>query len=114
MTNEERWILYQSPEFRREISVDLLDWAGYWSEPGVIETEITDELLKIQTRSAVRIITTDLGRATKILAALVISDDDIKISVIDVDHAVIKRAIDNAMARKLEWLTGIDQIQEQE
>ena len=106
MTPQERWDLYESGEFRRNISIDLLDWAGYWSAPGRIDEEIEDETQRIQTREAVRIIATDISRATKITAALAISDDRIVESQ-TVTDAIIKAVVTTIMAQKLEWLTGI-------
>lgn len=107
MTNDERWTLYQSAGFRQTIGISLLDWAGYWSAPGVIEQEISDETQRAQTRAAVRIITTDLSRAVKIVAALTISDDAIKAAAPDVPEETIRQAVVRVMAQKLEWLTGI-------
>lgn len=107
MTNEERWQLYESGAYRQTISLSLLDWAGYWSAPGVIDAEISDETQKAQTRAAVRIITTDLSRAVKIVAALAISEDDIKAAPVDIPEETIKATVVHVMAQKLEWLTGI-------
>lgn len=107
MTNQERWNLYESGTYRQTISLSLLDWAGYWSAPGVIDAEISDETQKAQTRAAVRIITTDLSRAVKIVAALTISDDAIKAAAPDVPEETIRQAVVRVMAQKLEWLTGI-------
>lgn len=106
MTNEERWKLFESGFYRQTISLSLLDWAGYWSAPGVIDAEITDETQKAQTRAAVRIITTDLSRATKITASLAISDETI-IEAEQPSEALIRQAVVKVMAQKLEWLTGI-------
>lgn len=113
MTNEERWNLFESGAYRQTISLSLLDWAGYWSAPGVIDAEISDETQKAQTRAAVRIIATDLSRATKITASLAISDDDI-IEAEQPSEALIRQAVVKVMAQKLEWLTGIRQIDEAE
>lgn len=113
MTNQERWNLYESGTYRQTISLSLLDWAGYWSAPGVIDAEISDETQKAQTREAVRIIATDLSRATKITASLVISDETI-IEAEQPSEALIRQAVVKVMAQKLEWLTGIRQIDEAE
>ena len=113
MTNEEQWKLFESGAYRQTISLSLLDWAGYWSAPGVIDAEISDETQKAQTRAAVRIIATDLSRATKITASLVISDETI-IEAEQPSEALIRQAVVKVMAQKLEWLTGIRQIDEAE
>lgn len=113
MTNQERWNLFESGSYRQTISLSLLDWAGYWSGQGVIDAEISDETQKAQTREAVRIIATDLSRATKITASLVISDETI-IEAEQPSEALIRQAVVKVMAQKLEWLTGIRQIDEAE
>lgn len=110
MTNQERWELYENGELRQDIAIELLDWAGYWSGPGVIDSEITDDLLKRQTRQAVKMILEDISYCIRITVGMFISDDDVKnASVEDITEALIHTVIVRIMATKLEWLTGISE-----
>lgn len=110
MTNQERWTLYENGEFRQDIAIELLDWAGYWATTGL--DEITDPLQKAQTRRAIQMILEDVSYTIKIVAGLVISDDAIKAaSPEDVTPAFIHPIIVSIMANKLAWITGISEIQ---
>lgn len=109
MTNDERWIYYESGALQRVTAIELLDWAGYWTTAGL--DEITDPLQKEQTRQAIRLILTDLSYAIKVVASLAISDDAIKSCPADnVPESVIHTVVVSIMARKLEWLTGITEL----
>lgn len=112
MTNEERWQLYDSGEFHRAIAIELLDWAGYWTTTGL--DEITDPLQKAQSKQAITIIITDLSYANKVVASLAISDSRlVETELSNVNEALIKAIVVSIMANKLEWLTGIDRVDEE-
>ncbi len=109
MTNDERWIYYESGALQRVTAIELLDWAGYWTTAGL--DEITDPLQKEQTREAIRLILTNLSYTVKVVASLEISDDAIKACPADnVPESTIHTVIIGIMARKLEWLTGIQEL----
>ena len=113
MTNQERWTYFESGELQRVTAVELLDWAGYWTTAGL--SEITDPLQKEQSRQAIRLILTDLSYAIKIVASLAISDDAIKNCEAGlVPEAVIHTVVVSIMANKLEWLTGLQALPDEE
>ena len=110
MTNQERWTLYENGEFRQDIAIELLDWAGYWTTAGL--DPIEDTLQKAQTRRAIQMILEDISYVLKIVDGLVISDDAIKAaSPEDVTPEFIHPIIVSIMANKLAWITGISEIQ---
>ena len=113
MTNEERWTLYDSGEFHRSIGIELLDWAGYWTSAGL--DGISDPLLKAQTKQAIQIILTDLSYANKVVASLAISDATIKNAQVDaITELMIRGVVTSIMSYRLEWITGIDHVEEVE
>ena len=85
--------------------------AGYWASAGV--DGIQDELLRAQTKQAVHIILTDLSYANKVVASLAISDASFKnLTQEEITETIIKNVVTQIMSFKLEWVTGIDHIEE--
>lgn len=114
MNNEQRYQYFESGKLQRATEIELLDWAGYWSQPGVIDAEISDPLQKAQTKSAVNLILTDLSMMIRKVSRLAISDDLFKTAVPEgITEADIKTVITAIMATKLSWLTGIEEIPEE-
>lgn len=113
MNNSERYTYFESGELHRAIAIELLDWAGYWATAGL--DEIIDPLQKLQTREAIRRILTELGQTNKIVASLAISYDEIKNAQVgQVTPAIIKGIVNNIMAFKLAWITGISKLPEEQ
>ena len=109
MTNQERYSYFESGVLQRTTAVELLDWAGYWTTTGL--GEITDPLQKLQTRSAIRMILTNLAATNKLVAHLAISYDEIKNAEVgEVTDEIIHTVVVSIMATKLEWITGINQV----
>lgn len=112
MTNEQRYVYFESGKLQKATEIELLDWAGYWATAGL--DEITDPLQKMQTKVAINLILSDLGNMIKKVSRLAISDDRIKSAVpegiTDVDIHLVVVGI---MAAKLSWLTGIEKLPEE-
>lgn len=104
MTNQERWQYYESGTLQRAVAVELLDWAGYWSNTGV--SGITNPITKMQTRAAVNMILTNLSNVIKIVSAIAITYSEIKDAVIPTE-ANIHSVVTNIMSFRLEWITNI-------
>lgn len=104
MNNEQRWIYYESGALQRAVAVDLLDWAGYWTTPGV--PEITDPVQKAQTRWAVEEILTDLSHMIKAVSAIAITYPAIK-DAVEPTEADIAAAVTDIMSFRLAWVTNI-------
>lgn len=109
MTKQERLSLYESDELRQSIMIELFDWAGYWTTAGL--GDITDPLLKEQTRQAISSILVDINYATKIIIGLIISEDVIKNKTInEITEQDIHSLVVSIMGNKLAWLTGVNEI----
>ena len=111
MTNEQRYIYFESGKLQKATEIELLDWAGYWATAGL--DEITDPLQKAQMKAAINLILSDLAMMIRKTSRLAISYDVFKESapegVTDHDIHVVVVSI---MASKLAWLTGIETVPE--
>lgn len=109
MTNQERWNYYQSGELQRMTAVELLDWAGYWTNAGL--DSITDPLKKEQTKYAIDLILKDLSGTLKVVSALAISDSTIKdCPAGTVTEQIVSTVVTVIMSTKLAWITGIESV----
>jgi hypothetical protein len=111
MTNEQRYIYFESGKLQKATEIELLDWAGYWATAGL--DEITDPLQKAQMKAAINLILSDLGMMIRKVSRLAISYDVFKDAVPEgITDNDIHTVIVNIMAFKLAWLTGIESVAE--
>lgn len=111
MTNEERFIYFESGKLQRAVEIELLDWAGYWTTAGT--GSIEDPLQRAQTDAMIRMILRSLPECIKQVSRLAISEDAIKTSTGDPAESVIHTVTVSILARKLAWLTGIESLPEE-
>ena len=104
MTNQERWNLYDSGDLHQAIAIELLDWAGYWASVGV--ENIEGEILRQQSRRAIRMILEDPSYTIRIVTGLFVSDDDVK-NATEITGELIHTVIVRIMATRLEWITDV-------
>ncbi len=109
MTNQERWNLYDSGTLRQSIAIELLDWAGYWASIGV--ENIEGELLRQQSRRAVRMILEDPSYTIRIVTGLFVSDDEVK-NASEITEQLIHTVVVRIMAGRLQWITDIYPVEE--
>ena len=107
MNNQERYEYFNSGILQRATAIELLDWANYWTTTGI--DGITDPLLRLQTKTAIRMILTDLGRINKFVAHMAISYPDIK-DAVEPTELNIHNVVTNIMSFKLAWITGITEV----
>ena len=113
MTNEERYIYFESGKLQKSTEIELLDWAGYWTTAGL--DSVTDPLQKAQMKAAINLILNDLGMMIRKVSRLAISDDLFKTAVPEgITDADIRQVVVSIMASKLAWLTGIEALPESE
>ena len=111
MTNEQRYIYFESGKLQQAVEIELLDWAGYWA--GAFPGEITDPVQQIQTKAAINLILSDLSTMIRKVSRLAISDDRIKAAVPEgITEADIRTVVVSIMANRLPWLTGIEEVEE--
>ena len=104
MTNQDRFIYYNSGELQPMVQIELLDWMAYWTTAGV--DGIQDALLRAQTAEAIRSIMSDLNGMTNKVSMLAMGEAVIK-DALHPTEANIKTAVTSIMTNKLRWLTGI-------
>ena len=106
MTNEERFVYFESGALQQLCEIELLDWAGYWTTAGL--GGITDPTLKEQTRAAIAIILYGLDEMIMKVSRLAISDSLFKTKPLsEITPADVSAVITSIMTYKLEFLTGI-------
>lgn len=104
MTNQERWNYFDSGVMNANIAIELLDWAGYWTNMGL--GTITDATKRQQMRWAINEIFADLGYMVKIVAGIAISYSEIK-DAVEPTEQNIKNVVTDIMSFRLDWVTNI-------
>lgn len=110
MTNQERFIYFESGILQRSVEMELLDWAGYWTSVGT--SGITDPLLRLQTNTMILLILRNLPEYIKQVSRLAISYSEIK-DAVEPTELNIHNVVTDILSFRLAWLTGISSLPEE-
>ena len=108
MNSNERWAYYDSGELQRTVAIDLIDWAGYWTNAG-LDGFNNDPIKKRQMRFCVNQILTDLAYIIKIVSTIAMSYPAIKDAnaATGPSEADIASVVNDIMSYRLAFVSDI-------
>ena len=105
MIKDERWAYFESGELQRKVAIDLIDWAGYWTNTGI--DGIESEVQRRQMRFCINQILTDLSYIIRIVATIAMSYPAIKDAVEAPSEADIAATVNDIMSFRIAWVADI-------